>query len=144
MQGFPHVYKTAGSGTPSSPVTLSSAGLPDLTTTPPPEFGGPEGNWSPESLLAASVADCFILTFQAIAKGSKLEWTNIEVDVAGTLDRVDNVTRFTRFDLNARLVVPAGTDTERADKILHKSEAMCLITRSLVTENHLETQISFA
>lgn len=142
MHAFPHVYEVSGSADPTSTVTLASNGLPDLATTPPPEFGGPEGNWSPETLLAASVADCFILTFRAIAAASKLDWTTITCDVKGTLDRVEGVTRFTRFDLVARLVVPEGTDREKADKLLHKSEAMCLITASLNTDNHLETEIT--
>lgn len=142
MQGFPHVYQASARGGTDNPVIISASGLPELVTTAPPEFDGPEGNWSPETLLVASVADCFILTFKAIARASKLEWTSIECDVEGTLDRVDGVTRFTRFDLRARLQVPAGTDRDKADKILHKSESVCLITASLATENHLETVIN--
>ncbi len=144
MHAYPHHYRASGSAETASTVTLTGAGLPDLTTTPPPEFGGPEGYWSPETLLTASVADCFILTFRAIAAASKLDWTHIECDVTGTLDRVDRVTRFTRFDLTARLQVPEGTDQEKAEKLLHKSEAMCLITASLNTENHLETEVTAA
>jgi organic hydroperoxide reductase OsmC/OhrA len=113
-----------------------------MSTMPPPEFGGPEGYWSPETLLAASVADCFILTFRAISRASKLEWSSLECDVQGTLDRVDGVTRFTRFDLKARLQVPSGTDADKAERILHKSEAACLITASLATENHLEALVT--
>ncbi len=142
MQGFPHIYQVTAHSVTDQPVVLSAAGLPDLATNPPPEFGGPEGYWSPETLLAASVADCFILTFRAISRASKLDWTSIDCDVEGTLDRVDGVTRFTRFDIRARLQVPAGVDADKADKILHKSEAVCLITASLATENHLETVIN--
>ena len=142
MQGFPHHYHVSATAAPESTVTVSGAGLPDLATMPPPEFGGPEGHWSPETLLAASVADCFILTFRAIAAASKLPWTDLSCAVEGTLDRVEGVTRFTKFDIKASLVVPAGTDHEKADRILHKSEAACLITASLATENHLETTIT--
>lgn len=142
MQGFPHIYQVSARGDADNPITISARGLPELASTAPPEFDGPEGYWSPETLLAASVADCFILTFKAISRASKLAWTSIECDVEGTLDRVDGVTRFTRFDLRARLEVPEGTDQDKADKLLHKSEAVCLITASLATENHLETVIS--
>lgn len=144
MQAFPHHYDVGAQSTPDTSVTLSAAGAPDLDSQPPPEFGGPEGYWSPESLLAVAVADCFVLTFKAIAKGSKLDWSDLACDVTGTLDRVDGVTRFTRFDLKARLTVPEGTDPEKAERILHKSEAMCLVTASLNTENHLETDVRTA
>lgn len=141
MHAYPHVYKTSARAEPKSVVAIYSPGLDIIHTTPPPEFGGPEGNWSPETLLVASVADCFILTFRAISKASKLEWVDLVCDADGILERVDNVTRFTRFDLRARLVVPDGTDTEKAERILEKSEAVCLITASLNSEVHLETEI---
>ena len=142
MQGFPHVYTTQAVADPESVVRICSAGLDDIVTTPPPEFGGPEGNWSPETLLVASVADCFILTFRAIARASKLDWNDLKVEADGTLDRVDRVTQFTRFDLRVSLSLPEGVDADKAEKILHKSEAACLITNSLKSEITLTTDIS--
>lgn len=142
MQGFPHVYTTQAVADPDSVVRICSAGLEDIVTTPPPEFGGPEGNWSPETLLVASVADCFILTFRAIARASKLEWSDLRVEADGTLDRVDNVTQFTRFDLRVKLTLAPGADAAKAEKILHKSEAMCLITNSLKSEVTLQAEVS--
>ena len=142
MQGFPHHYHVSASAAPESTVTIGSTGLPDLSTMPPPEFGGPEGHWSPETLLAASVADCFILTFRAIAGASKLAWSDLDCSVEGVLDRVDRVTRFTEFHIKASLTVPAGTDHGKAERLLHKAEAACLITASLATDNTLETTIT--
>ena len=142
MQGLPHNYLTTASASATSNVAVSSAGLPTLDTTPPPEFGGPEGYWSPETLFVASVANCLILTFRAIARASKLDWQELTCDANGTLDRVDGVTRFTRIDISAKLTVPAGTDQAKADRLLHKAEQVCLITNSLACERHLETSIS--
>lgn len=142
MQGFPHHYHVTANAAQESTVTLGSTGLPDLATMPPPEFGGPEGHWSPETLLAASVADCFVLTFRAIARASKLDWSDLSCSAEGVLDRVDGVTRFTQFHIKASLTVPAGTDHDKAERILHKSEAACLITASLATDNTLETTIT--
>ena len=141
MHPYPHIYKTSATAGPEQAVRIDSPGLPGLETTPPPEFGGPQGHWSPETLLVASVADCYILTFRAIARASKLDWLDLSCAADGTLDRVDGVTKFTRFDLRARLVLPAGADTEKAEKILHKSESACLITSSMTAEVHLDTQI---
>ena len=144
MQGLPHVYQTTAAASATSNVTVSGAGLPDIDTTPPPEFGGPEGHWSPETLFVASVADCFILTFRAIARASKVDWNGLVCEAEGKLERVDGVTRFTRLDLRASLVLPAGADHDKADRLLHKAEAVCLITNSLSCERHLETSISEA
>jgi organic hydroperoxide reductase OsmC/OhrA len=70
----------------------------------------------------ASIADCFVLTFQAIATFSKLQWLSLSCDVSGTVDRVDRVTQFTAFEVRARLVVPPGTDAEQARRLLTKAE----------------------
>ena len=102
-----------------------------LPSASPAEFDGPGDRWSPETLLVGAVADCFILTFRAIAKASRLSWISLDCDVTGTLDRVDRVTQFTRFDMTAHLVVPAGEDIDRARHALEKAERNCLITSSL-------------
>jgi len=91
-------------------------------------------------LLVAAIADCFNLSFMAIARASKLDWLDLQCEVEGTLDRVENVTRFTAYDIRARLTVSAGTDEHKARHILEKSEAVCLISNSLtgVKTLHIE------
>ena len=120
---------------------ISSPGLEAIGTASPAEFGGPGDRWSPETLLVAAVADCFILTFKAIAGASKFDWLDLQCEVEGKLDRVERVTRFTAFDIRARLTVPAGTDEQKARHILEKSEAVCLISNSLNGEKTLHIEL---
>lgn len=141
MQGFPHRYAVSASAKNDGLVLLDSPGVTQLASAPPIEFDGPGDQWSPESLLTASVADCVILTFRAIARASKLEWTEIEMQVDGTLDRVDRVNRFTHFDIQARLRIPAGTDADKAKLLLEKAEENCLISNSLNAEMSLAVSI---
>jgi organic hydroperoxide reductase OsmC/OhrA len=141
MHPYPHLYQVHASAVAEGVVTLGSAGLADIPCTPPPEFGGPEGYWSPETLLAGAIADCYVLSFRAVARASKVDWTSIAVEVHGTLDKVEGVTRFTKFVTHAKLVVPAGTDRARAETALQKSEKVCLVSNSLNGERHLETEI---
>lgn len=142
MQEFPHRYQVTATAGPEENVTLESPGLEDLPSAAPAEFGGPGDQWSPEDLLVASVADCFILTFRAIARASKLEWEDLECRVNGILDRVDGQLRFTRMDVRAALKVPRGTELARAEKLLQKAEHGCLVTNSLNSEATLETSIT--
>ena len=95
-------------------------------------------------MLIAAVSDCFVLTFRAIAKASQLDWLELQCETTGTLDRVDNVTRFTRLDITAKLLAPAGTDELKARRLLEKSEAVCLVSNSLNAEKHLEVSVEFA
>ncbi len=123
---------------------LDSPGAPQLPSAPPVEFDGPGDQWSPESLLTASVADCVVLTFNAIARASRLEWNEIECQVDGTLDRVDRVSRFTHFDIQARLLIPTGADAAKAKLLLEKAEKNCLISNSLNAEISMAVSVEFS
>ncbi len=141
MQDFPHHYRVAATAADTGNVELSSEGVAAIASAPPAEFGGPGDQWSPESLLVAAVADCFVLSFRAIARASKLDWTSLNCNVVGALDRVERVTQFTGFEVTAELVVPAGTDEAKALRIMQKSEGACLITNSLIADSHLEATV---
>ena len=141
MQDYPHRYQARASAGPTGDVAVASPDLPPLASGPPPQFGGPGGQWSPETLLVAAVVDCFILTFRAVARASKFEWRSLEADIEGTLDRAQHVTRFTGYALKARLTVPPGTDAAKARSLLEKAEHGCLISSSLNAAVALECTI---
>lgn len=144
MQDLPHRYNVTANAEAEGNIALKAEHLPQLVSAPPAQFGGPGDQWSPEELLVASVADCFILTFRAVARASKLDWSNLEATAEGVLERVERVTRFTSFTVSTTLTVPAGTDIDKARRLLEKAEAGCLITNSLSAEFHLETNIMVA
>ena len=141
MQDMPHHYHVSASAETEGNIDLRSEHIPLLVSASPAEFGGPGDQWSPEHLLVAAVADCFILTFRAIARASKLDWNDLKASAVGTLDRVERITKFTAFTISATLTVPAGTDLEKARRLLEKSETACLITNSMTAEMHLELEI---
>jgi peroxiredoxin-like protein len=144
MQAFPHRYRVRGTGRITGDVDLTAERLTTLQSASPAEFDGPGNRWSPETLLVGAVADCLILTFRAVAKASSLSWISLDCDVTGTLDRVERVTQFTRFDMTAHLVVPAGEDTDRARRALEKAERNCLISRSLKASIVLDVTVETA
>lgn len=144
MQDLPHHYLVAAKADANSHVTISSTGLQSLETAGPAEFGGPGDLWSPETLLVGAVANCFILTFRAIARAARFEWESLSCEVTGTLDKVDRVTQFTRFDLNAVLQVTSGSDEHKARRLLEKAEHHCLITRSMKATPKLNAEIRVA
>src|SRR5690606_14409687 len=115
-----------------------------LETAPPPEFDGPGDVWSPESLLCAAVADCFVLTFRGIARVMRLSWLNLECQVEGTLERPNRQPFFTRFATTATLTVPAGTDVEKARSMLERAEHTCLVSNSLRSERTLQLEVRVA
>ena len=141
MQDLPHHYTVSASAKSDSNVTLSSHGLDDLDTAGPPEFGGPGDVWSPETLLVGAVADCLILSFRATARAARLEWNSLQCQATGTLDKIDRVTQFTSFDIDAELTIPAGGNEAKAERLLEKAEHHCLITNSMKAESRLKTRV---
>jgi len=144
MHPYPHIYTVQASSLTEGDVPVSSAGLPVIATAPPAEFDGPGDRWSPETLLCAAVADCFLLSFRGVARAQKLPWTSLQCEVQGTLDRVDGKTRFTSVLVKAALVVPEGTEQDKALKAMERAEHVCLISNSLVAERRIEATVSFA
>lgn len=144
MQDLPHHYHVKASAEGKANVVLSSHNLPDLETAGPAEFGGPGDVWSPETLLVGAVADCFILSFRAIARTAKLEWLTLECEVVGELDKIEKLTQFTGFKVKATLTVPADTPEKKAHTILEKAEKYCLITNSMKADSHLEAKVMLA
>jgi organic hydroperoxide reductase OsmC/OhrA len=141
MEPLPHHYSVRASSKPAGSVELTAPGIPALSSSAPREFGGPGNEWSPETLLCAAVADCFVLTFRAVAQASKLAWDGLDVQVEGTLDRAEGGMRFTALAIRVRLAVPPGTPAERAQRLLEKAEKGCLVTRSLAVAPSLVAEV---
>jgi organic hydroperoxide reductase OsmC/OhrA len=141
MHPFPHRYTVSASIRPDGDVPLATEGVRIIESASPKEFDGPGNQWSPEGLLTAAVADCFALSFRAIARASKYTWHSLEVRTEGTLDRVDGMLRFTRFVTHARLQLSPGADAARGTMLLEKAESSCLVSNSLNAERHLTTEV---
>ena len=141
MKAYPHTYSVSAQGSAIGAVPVVSQGLPAIETAPPPEFDGPGGVWSPETLLVAAIANCFILTFRGVSRGAHFTWEELEARVDGTLERVSGSTQFTRYTTRATLTVKAGTDHAKARELLERAEKICLVANSLRGERILEVQV---
>lgn len=144
MQDLPHHYVVSARVEGQANVIVSSDRLPDIETAGPPEFGGPGDVWSPETLLVAAVANCFILSFRAIARKAKLDWLTLECTAEGTLDKIDKFTQFTGFTVSAKLTIVDEKDEKKAGVILEKAEKYCLVTNSMKADSHLDAEVVVA
>jgi len=143
MQDYPHRYVATARGGSEGIIDTGSPGLESIPVMPPAEFDGPGDKWSPETMLVASVANCFILTFRAVARASHFDWNAVSCSVTGVLDRIDRVTQFTEFRIEVTLRLPAGAEEHKALRIAEKSESVCLITNSLTGKKSLEVDIGY-
>jgi len=110
----------------------------------PPQFPkGIEGIWSPEHLFTASVISCFMTTFLSIAENSKLDFVSFNCSAKGKLEQVEGKFLMTEIILEPVLLITKEADTEKAERMLQKSEAACLISNSIKSKVSLVTTIKY-
>jgi organic hydroperoxide reductase OsmC/OhrA len=99
--------------------------------TPPPFPKGTPGIWSPEHLFTAAVSSCLMTTFLAVAENSRLEFTHFECKSKGKLEQVEGRYIMSEIILEPVVTIVNEADREKAERILNKSEAACLISNSI-------------
>lgn len=139
----PHAYNVNVEWTGDRKGTMSS---PELNNTievaTPPNFPkGMEGVWSPEHLFTAAVASCLMTTFLSIAENSKLDFISFKLESKGILEQIDGKFLMTRVELYPVVVIALEKDRERAERILQKSEAACLISNSVKAKVEMKAVI---
>lgn len=142
----PHYYNVNVEWKKGRTGNMQSPELNDeLAVATPPQFpSGVEGVWSPEHLFTAAVSSCFMTTFLAIAENSKLEFTALNIESKGKLDVVEGKYMMSEVDVMPRLTIVHEKDRERAERVLMKSEAACLITNSVKAKVNLKPVIEVA
>jgi peroxiredoxin-like protein len=105
--------------------------LSRISFSAPPEFLGEPGRWTPEHLLVAAVASCFVSTFSGIAEKSRLGFVSFNLDAEGLLGNEDGIWRFTEIKLRPVVTILKEEDRDRVIRLLEKAEKSCLIARSL-------------
>ena len=133
----PHYYNvdvnwnTERKGVLCSPELTKDAGSCIEVATPPEFPKGIPGIWSPEHLFTAAVISCLMTTFLSIAENSKLAFTNFSCKSKGKLEQIDGKFMMSEIILEPTVTIADEKDRERAEKVLQKSEAACLISNSV-------------
>jgi organic hydroperoxide reductase OsmC/OhrA len=132
VQPYPHLYEVRARAEPRGRVRLFAEGLPELLSDSSRAHGGPGDAWSPGALLVAAAVDCYALSFRLSAAASRLEFLELECRAEGAIDRApEGGARLVRLVLHAYLAIPSSERPARAERLLHKAEENCLVTRSL-------------
>lgn len=139
-----HVYNLSLKWENDRKGIMSSPELPTtIEVATPPEFDkGMPNIWSPEHLYTGSVLSCFMSTFLAIADYSNFEFIDFKCDAQGILEKTEGKFLMTKIILSPVLTIDNQDKIEKAQRILEKSEAACLISNSIKSEVELKTVIN--
>ena len=128
-----HVYEVSVNwqadrkGVMTSPVLNTK-----IEVATPPQFPkGMEGIWSPEHLFLAEINSCLMTTFLSIAENSKLEFTSFDSKALGKLEMIDGKYLMSEVTLIPVVTIANEEQKDRAERVLQKSEANCLISNSV-------------
>ena len=141
-----HNYEVLVSWNTDRRGTLTSPDLHnEIKVATPPQFpNGIEDIWSPEHLFVAAINSCLMTTFLSIADNSKLEFIHFDSKASGKLEMIDGKYIMSEVTLMPVLTIKNEKDRERAQRILEKSEAACLISNSVKSKIILKTEIVVA
>lgn len=115
----------------------SLASAPDLrqviVVSPPAAMlgGETETAWSPEHLLLAAVAGCFLNTFQALADNEGFKIRGLECPAVGTVQLTDGRFAFTDIEITPVITLSRDSDEPKARQLADKAKHYCLISNSL-------------
>ena len=124
-------WNTDRKGVMCSPELNQSSGTCIEVATPPEFPKGVPGIWSPEHLFTAAVSSCLMTTFLSIAENSKLNFTHFSCKSSGKLEQVEGKFMMSEIILEPTVTIADEKDREKAERILRKSEAACLISNSV-------------
>ena len=106
------------------------------------ELGGLQGRWTPEQLLLCALAGCFTTTFNDVARAAKFDYTDLEVEIEGSVRRNRSTgCNFSEILLRPRLTVPSEDQREVGLGLLRRPKALCMISRAITVPQTLEPTV---
>lgn len=140
MHPLPHQYRMTLQYNGGLAGALNSTDQAAIPFAAPVEFDGPGTGWSPETLLLSSVSGCIALTFAAICKMMKVEFSHLEISATGIVENIpgDKRMHFSRIELQPALQLTNPADEGKLPKIWENTEKHCLVSNSLKTPVHIQ------
>ncbi len=121
---------------------LANEGGPVVKGSPPAEFGGEEGHWTPEDLLLASVNACQLSTFTSLAKRKEFEFVSYACEVEGILEHDGTSYKYSKIILRPKIEVKSEEDIEIAREYCEKAHQYCWMGYSVKAEVVVEPEIT--
>jgi organic hydroperoxide reductase OsmC/OhrA len=109
---------------------VEPAGKPPIPGSAGAHFFGDDARYNPEDLMLASLAECHLLTYLALATKAGIRLAELKIEVAGTLGTLDGKTRLVRATLTAQTRLAAG-DPEKARALHTDAHEQCFLSTSV-------------
>lgn len=89
-----------------------------------------------------ALAGCFTTTFNDIARSAKFEYTDLEVEIEGSVRRSRTAgCNFDEILIRPRLTVHAEDQREIGLTLLRRTKSVCMISRAITVPQTLEPTV---
>ncbi len=106
------------------------------------ELGGLQGRWTPEQLLLCALAGSFTTTFHDVARGAKFDFTDLEVEIEGSVRRSRSAgCNFEEILIRPTLTVQSEDQCEEGLALLRRTKSISLISRAVTVPQTLEPKV---
>lgn len=106
------------------------------------ELGGLQGRWTPEQLMLCALAGCFTTTFHDVARSAKFDFTDLEVEIEGSVRRSRTAgCNFNEILIRPRLTVSLDEQREAGLALLRRAKSICMISRAITVPQTLEPTV---
>ncbi len=123
---------------------VTCPGKISLAMSSAPQYLGDPQRLNPEELMTMAVSSCQMLTYLALASGAGIRVLAYTDEAEGVLEKKDRKMQMTRMRLRPKILVPAGTDGEKALALVEKAHAQCFIANSIKADIVNQAEIVFA
>lgn len=138
----PFHLKAVWNGGRNSEGTIDAGGLKSVISIPQ-EMGGPGTGTNPDEMLLGAASTCYLITLAAMLERSDITPHELTLESEATVDVTNNIFTYERIVHRPRIVLQSdATEAEltKADRLAHKAEESCMISRAVAGNVTIETQ----
>ncbi|QZN73783.1 MULTISPECIES: OsmC family protein [unclassified Paenibacillus] len=138
----PFHLKAVWNGGRNSEGTIDAGGLKTIISIPK-DMGGPGTGTNPDEMLLGAASTCYLITLAAMLERSDITPDELTLESEATVDVTNNVFTYERIVHRPRIVLSqdaSEADLTKAERLAHKAESSCMISRAVAGNVQMETQ----
>jgi organic hydroperoxide reductase OsmC/OhrA len=121
---------------------VGAEGKSEFKVATPPEFGGPENQWTPEDLLAASVASCVMTSTLFFTNRSKIEMDSYQSKAIATMEKTPAGLAITAIQVLITVQLKDVSQSEAMQKAVDMAKKNCPVSAALNCPVKIELSIA--
>jgi organic hydroperoxide reductase OsmC/OhrA len=126
-----HVPGQVGGRSYTRNMLIEPAGKPPIPGSAGARYFGDDARYNPEDLMLASLAECHLLTYLALAAKEGITVLELGAKISGVLGTLDGKVRLTSAKLEPRTRVQQAADVPRALELHQAAHEGCFMSNSV-------------